>query len=164
MNQLGKYSLIFISSIFLLLLISCGEKQKPLSDENLVQIKLTLENFDPLVHKSFIDLTVENATQPINQQLKVSDSGIVNVNFMASTKKEINFNYDGRNFNLIVSPNENMAVKLEISELLDWSRFKQFQVEGVNSETNTLLMAHSHYMDSLIQSATIAAAKDGTYS
>ncbi|WP_437395268.1 TlpA family protein disulfide reductase [Flagellimonas lutimaris] len=164
MKQLRTYSLLFIFSIFLLFLISCGEKQKKSGDENLVQIKLKLENFDPLEHKSFIDLTVENATQPINQQLKVSDSGTVNVNFITTTKKEINFNYDGRNFNLIVSPNENIVINVEINELLDWSRFKQFEVDGVNSETNTLLMAHSHYMDSLIQSATTAGAKDGTYS
>tara|TARA_R110002074_G_scaffold149035_4_gene301204 strand:+ start:27879 stop:29366 length:1488 start_codon:yes stop_codon:yes gene_type:complete len=162
MKQATTNSLLFIFSIFLL--ISCAEEPKSSGIENLVQIELKLENFDPSVHKSFIDLTVENATQPIKQQLKVSDSGTVNVNYISSSKKEINFNYDYRNFNLIVSPNENIEIKLEINELLDWSRFKHFEVGGINRKTNTLLMAHSHYMDSLMQSATVAGARDGTYS
>ena len=125
---------------------------------------MKLENFNPSEHKSFIDLTVESALDPMKQQLKISDSGIVNVNFISKISKEINFNYDYRNFNLIVSPNEEIEIDLKIDELLDWSKFENFKVGGLNSEINTLIISNTSYIDSLIQTATSAGARDGTCS
>lgn len=146
-----------------MLLTSCNEKESINKVENLTEINLNFKDYKPNEHKSFIDLKIENDINPIEQQLKISDSGTVVYNFINDKKRELVFNYENREFSLIISPNEKLNVELTIEKLLDWkSKFKGFNVtSGVNRETNNLILANTSYLDSLIKQAPGGFSNDG---
>ena len=83
-------------------LTSCQEKQTENQIENYTEVNLNFRDYEPSEHKSFIDLKIENGMNPIQQQLKISDSGTVFYNFINEKKRELVFNYENREFSLII--------------------------------------------------------------
>jgi thiol-disulfide isomerase/thioredoxin len=146
-----------------MLLISCQEKGTENRVENYTEINLSFSDYKPSEHKSFIDLKIENGINPIEQQLKISDSGTVSYNFINDKKRELVFNYENREFSLIISPNEELNAELNIAELTDWkSKFKNFKItSGQNKTTNNLILANTSYLDSLIKQAPDGFSNDG---
>lgn len=114
-----------------ILLISCDEKESISKVENLTEISLNFKDYNPNKHKSFIDLKIENGVNPIEQQLKISDSGTVVYNFINDKKRELVFNYENREFSLVISPNEKLKAEFKIEQLVDskskWEVLKLFQ-------------------------------------
>ncbi len=163
MKQTMRIQFYFL--IPLIFLSSCQEKKSENIVENYTEIKLNFKDYEPSEHKSFIDLKIENGINPIEQQLKISDSGTVSYNFINDKKRELIFNYENREFSLIISPNEQLNAELNISELTDWkSKFKTFKViSGQNKLTNNLILANTFFIDSLINEATSAFSNDGKY-
>jgi len=147
----------------LILLTSCNQKETNKRTENLTEINLNFSDYNPSQHKSFIDLKIENAINPIEQQLKISDSGTVSYTFINDRKKELIFNYENREFSMIASPNEKINTNLNIAELLDWkNKWKNFKVTtGKNKETNNLILSNTGYIDSLIKQAPDGFSNDG---
>lgn len=142
---------------------SCQENETETRIENYTEINLNFSDFSPSEHKSFIDLKIENGINPIEQQLKISDSGVASYNFINDKKRELVFNYENREFSLIVSPNEELNVELIIAELTDWkSKLKGFKINsGQNKITNNLIVRNTSYIDSLIQQAPGGFSNDG---
>lgn len=153
----------FYFLISLIFLTSCQEKETENAIENYTEINLNFNDYEPSKHKSFIDLKIENGISPIEQQLKISDSGTVSYNFINEKKRELVFNYENREFSLIVSPNEKINAELNIAELTDWeSKFKNFKItSGQNKTTNNLILANTSYLDSLIKQAPDGFSNDG---
>ncbi len=87
--------------------------------QNFTEITLFLKDYYPDQHKSFIDVTIENKVAPIRRQLKISDSGYVNFNYVSKDTKEIVFNYENREFSLIAAPGDNISLALQPSEWLN---------------------------------------------
>lgn len=156
-----KKSLYFL--VTLILFISCDAKESISKVENLTEINLNFKDYQPNQHKNFINLKIENGLNPIEQQLKISDSGTVVYNFINEKRRELVFNYESRVFSLIISPNEKLNAELTIEELLDWkSKFKNFKVtSGTNRKTNNLILANRSYLDSLIKLAPDGFSNDG---
>lgn len=156
-----RTSLYFL--ILLMSLTSCNEKEAEKRIKNYTVVKLNFSDYEPSEHKSFIDLKIENGINPIEQQLKISDSGIVSYNFINDKKRELIFNYESREFSLIISPNEELNAELTIAELTDWkSKFKGFKTtSGENKITNNLILANTSYLDSLIRQAPDGFSNDG---
>ncbi|MDL5515002.1 hypothetical protein QSE00_24545 [Arenibacter sp. M-2] len=146
-----------------ILLISCDEKESTSKVENLTEISLDFTDYNPSKHKSFIDLKIENGVNPIEQQLKISDSGTVVYNFINDKKRELVFNYENREFSLIISPNEKLKVELKTEQLVDpKSKWEDFEViSGLNKETNNLILSNTFYLDSLIKLAPNGFSNDG---
>jgi thiol-disulfide isomerase/thioredoxin len=144
-------------------LTSCKEKETENRVENYTEVNLNFSDYEPSEHKSFIDLKIENGINPIEQQLKISDSGTVFYNFINEKKRELIFNYENREFSLIVSPNEKLNAELTIAELTDWkSKFNGFKTtSGENRVTNNLILANTSYLDSLIKQAPDGFSNDG---
>lgn len=153
----------FYFLISLLFFTSCQEKATANHVENHTEINLNFSDYEPSKHKSFIDLKIENGINPIEQQLKISDSGTVSYNFINEKKRELVFNYENREFSLIISPNEKLNAELNIAELTDWqSKFKGFKVtSGTNQITNNLILNNTSYLDSLIKQAPDGYTNDG---
>tara|TARA_R110002167_G_C12648712_1_gene648984 strand:- start:239 stop:1738 length:1500 start_codon:yes stop_codon:yes gene_type:complete len=153
----------FYFLISLLFLTSCQEKETENQVENYTEVNLNFNDFEPSEHKSFIDLKIENGINPIEQQLKISDSGTVSYNFINEKKRELVFNYEEREFSLIVSPNEKLNAELTIAELTDWkSNFNGFKItSGKNEITNNLIINNTSYIDSLIKQAPDGSTNDG---
>jgi thiol-disulfide isomerase/thioredoxin len=149
--------------ISLMLFTSCQEKEIENRVENYTEIYLNFNDYKPSEHKSFIDLKIENGINPIEQQLKISDSGTVSYNFINDKKREIVFNYENREFSLIISPNEELNAELTIAELTDWkSKFNGFKItSGENKITNNLILTNTSYIDSLIKQAPDGFSNDG---
>lgn len=157
-----KQFYILLSLIFL---VSCNKNENEtlnvkVSNDNISEVNLTLKDYDPKKNKNFIDIKIENLISPIERQLKISEDGIVNYTFLNNSKKEIIFNYDSRKFSLIISPSEKIDVKLKISELLNWSKFKNVEVSGTNQVTNQLILINTPYLDSLIKQSISHSVKD----
>ncbi|WP_396596288.1 TlpA family protein disulfide reductase [Dokdonia sp. R86516] len=154
---------LFSLLILFIFLTSCKEKETENRVKNYTEVNLNFRDYDPSEHKSFIDLKIENGINPIEQQLKISDSGTVSYNFINEKKRELVFNYENREFSLIVSPNEELNAELTIAELTDWqSKFNGFKItSGVNEVTNNLILAHISYIDSLITQAPDGFSNDG---
>lgn len=144
-------------------LTSCKEKKTENRVENYTEVNLNFSDYEPSEHKSFIDLKIENGINPIEQQLKISDSGTVFYNFINEKKRELIFNYENREFSLIVSPNEKLNAELTIAELTDWkSKFNGFKTtSGENRVTNNLILENTSYIDSLIKQAPDGFSNDG---
>ena len=155
--------ILFFLLILLIFLTSCKEKETENRVENYTEVNLNFSDYEPSEHKSFIDLKIENGINPIEQQLKISDSGTVSYNFINEKKRELVFNYENREFSLIVSPNEELNAELTIAELTDWeSKFKGFKIiSGVNEVTNNLILTNTSYIDSLITQAPDGFSNDG---
>jgi thiol-disulfide isomerase/thioredoxin len=143
-------------------LTSCQKKETENRVENYTEINLNFKDFKPSEHKSFIDLKIENGVNPIEQQLKISDSGTVSYNFINDKKRELVFKYENRDFSLIISPNEKLNAELTIAELTDWkSKFKGFKVtSGENKQTNNLILANAPLIDSLLEESTSSFSKN----
>jgi thiol-disulfide isomerase/thioredoxin len=156
----------FYFLISLIFLTSCQEKESKNAIENYTEINLNFKDYEPSKHKSFIDLKIENGISPIEQQLKISDSGTVSYNFINEKKRELVFNYENREISLIVSPNEKINAELNIAELTDWkSKFENFKItSGQNKTTNNLILANTSYLDSLINQASSGFSNNGTVS
>lgn len=144
-------------------LTSCQEKETENRVENYTEVNLNFSDYKPSEHKSFIDLKIENGISSIEQQLKISNSGTVSHNFINDKKRELVFNYENREFSLIISPNEEINAELNIAELTDWkSKFKNFKItSGQNKTTNNLILANTSYLDSLIKQAPDGFSNDG---
>lgn len=144
-------------------LTSCQEKETENRVENYTEVNLTFKDYESSEHKNFIDLKIENGVNPIEQQLKISDSGIVSYNFINDKKRELVFNYENKEFSLIISPNETLNAELTIAELTDWkSKFKGFKVtSGQNKQTNNLILANTSLIDSLLEEGTSGFSNDG---
>lgn len=144
-------------------LTSCKETETENRVENYTEVNLNFSDYEPSEHKSFIDLKIENGINPIEQQLKISDSGTVFYNFINEKKRELVFNYENSEFSLIVSPNEKLNAELTIAELTDWkSKFNGFKTtSGENRVTNNLILANTSYLDSLIKQAPDGFSNDG---
>lgn len=144
-------------------LTSCKEKETENRVENYTEVNLNFSDYERSEHKSFIDLKIENGINPIEQQLKISDSGTVFYNFINEKKRELVFNYENSEFSLIVSPNEKLNAELTIAELTDWkSKFNGFKTtSGENRVTNNLILANTSYLDSLIKQAPDGFSNDG---
>ncbi|MEL0653335.1 TlpA disulfide reductase family protein [Algibacter sp. TI.3.09] len=162
---------LFYFLLTLTFLISCNEKKstdntKSVKSEQITssptKIILNIKGYNPSEHKKYIDILIVTALEPIKEQLKISDDGNVNYVFLTQSKKEIIFDYDSRTFSLIVSPNEEIFVDLNITELLNWSKFKSFKVSGTNKITNNLILANANFIDSLTKQSTNAYVKDIT--
>jgi len=108
------------------------------------QISLRLIGYDKSFHKGFIDLTIENKILPIAAQLEISDSGMVYFNFLNDRKREIMFRYVDINFNMILSPGENLVAEVKVEELLSHD-LKTVRTQGENSKTNKLILSHMDY-------------------
>ena len=149
--------------ILIIFLTSCQEKETKNSIENYTVVNLDFKDYKPSEHKSFIDLKIENGINPIEQQLKISDSGTVSYNFINDKKRELVFNYENREFSLLVSPNEEVNAVLTIAELTDRkSKFNGFNINsGENKITNNLILANTDYIDSLIKQAPDGFSNDG---
>ena len=74
--------------IFLIVSVSCKTIGLNATQDNLTEINLHLKGFNPTEHKSFIDVKIENAINPISKQLKISETGVVSFNFSNFSKKE----------------------------------------------------------------------------
>tara|TARA_R110002073_G_scaffold142839_2_gene294718 strand:+ start:54 stop:1490 length:1437 start_codon:yes stop_codon:yes gene_type:complete len=146
-----------------MILTSCQEKETENRVENYTEVNLNFGDYEPSEHKSFIDLKIENGINPIEQQLKISDSGTVSYNFINDKKRELIFNYENREFSLIISPDEKLNAELTIAELTDWkSKFNGFKItSGENKITNNLILANTSYLDSLIKQAPGGFSNDG---
>jgi thiol-disulfide isomerase/thioredoxin len=144
-------------------LTSCQEKETENQVENYTEVNLNFNDFEPNEHKIFIDLKIENGINPIEQQLKISDNGTVSYNFFNEKKRELVFNYENKEFSLIVSPNEKLNAELTIAELTDWkSKFNGFKItSGKNKITNNLILTNTFYLDSLIKQAPDGFSNDG---
>src|SRR5690606_34857771 len=144
-NQMNK---ALYPMIILLILFSCktAEKEDANRIENLVEMSLYLEGYDPSKHKGFIDLIIENSINPIKRQLRISDDGVVTYNFINPKKRELIFDYEDGAFSLIASPNDEIEIHLDIEELLDGAKFEQFEIAGKNRATNELIMANTYYL------------------
>jgi thiol-disulfide isomerase/thioredoxin len=153
----------FYILISLMFLTSCKETETENRVENYTEVNLNFSDYEPSEHKSFIDLKIENGINPIEQQLKISDSGTVFYNFINEKKRELVFNYENNEFSLIVSPNEKLNAELTIAELTDWkSKFNGFKTtSGENRVTNNLILANTSYLDSLIKQAPDGFSNDG---
>jgi thiol-disulfide isomerase/thioredoxin len=153
----------FYILISLMFLTSCKETETENRVENYTEVNLNFSDYEPSEHKSFIDLKIENGINPIEQQLKISDSGTVFYNFINEKKRELVFNYENSEFSLIVSPNEKLNAELTIAELTDWkSKFNGFKTtSGENRVTNNLILANTSYLDSLIKQAPDGFSNDG---
>lgn len=147
----------------LILLNSCNEKEAINKIENLTEVNLNFKDYKPNEHKSFIDLKIENGVNPIEQQLKISDSGTVAYNFINNKKRELVFNYDYREFSLIISPNEKLNAEFTIEQLANFkSKFKGFNItSGTNKETNNLILSNTSFIDSIIKQAPDGFTNDG---
>lgn len=155
-----------------LFVISCNSKKssdstinksnKEASFSSPTEINLTIKNYDSNKHKNYIDILVVTAIEPIKEQLRISDEGIVNYVFLNQKKKEIIFDYDGRSFSLIASADEKVFVELNIEDLLNSSNFKKFKVKGKNKTTNDLILANNFFIDSLVKQSTNPFVKDTT--
>jgi thiol-disulfide isomerase/thioredoxin len=161
MKQTMRIPFYFLIS--LIFLTSCKEKEAENRVENYTQVNLNFSDYKPSEHKSFIDLKIENGINPIAQQLKISDSGTISYNFINEKKRELVFNYENREFSLIVSPNEELNAELKITELTDWkSKFIGFKIiSGENRVTNNLILENTSYLDSLIKQAPDGFSNDG---
>lgn len=148
--------------ISLIFLNSCQEKETKNIIENYTEINLSFKDYNLSNHKSFINLKIENGLNPIEQQLKISDSGTVSYNFINDKKRELIFNYENRELNLIISPNEHLNAELSIAEFTNWeSKFETFKVNsGQNKLTNNLIISNTFFIDSLINEATSAFNND----
>src|SRR5690606_9397237 len=141
--------------LFVIILSSaCHRIEQANRINNHTEINLKFKDFNPNEHKSFIDLKIENGINLIVQQLKISDSGTVNYNFINPEKTELIFNYENKEFSLIASPNEKLTAEIMLTELLDGPKFKTFNVSGENELTNNLILGNTFYLDSLIQQST----------
>src|SRR5690606_21133961 len=141
--------------LFVIILLSaCHQKEQGNKINNHIEINLKFKDFNPIEHKGFIDLIIENGINPIVQQLKISDSGTVIYNFINPEKIELIFQYENKEFSLIASPNENLSAELMLMELLNGPRFKTFNVVGENELTNNLILSNTFYLDSLINQST----------
>ncbi|MBD3583411.1 TlpA family protein disulfide reductase [Flavobacterium selenitireducens] len=144
---------LLFASTFWFLLAGCS-KSKPLLAEAQTakplptQISLRLVGYDKSLHKSFIDLKIENRILPIVTQLKISDSGHINFNFLSDRKREIQFRYVSMDFNMILSPGENLVAEINIDELLN-RHLQTVRVQGDNNKTNELLLRHVQYFEDL---------------
>ncbi|SHG59801.1 Thiol-disulfide isomerase or thioredoxin [Salegentibacter echinorum] len=152
----------FYFLLCLILLISCDKMESESTIKNLTEIHLNFKDYNPNEHKGFIDLKIENAINPIEQQLKISDSGTVTYSFINDKKREVIFNYENREFSLIISPSEKVKAELTIEQLVDWkSKFTGFNVvSGTNRGTNNLILANTSYLDSLIKQAPDGFSRD----
>jgi thiol-disulfide isomerase/thioredoxin len=150
----------FYLLLILIFLTSCKKKETENPTRNISEINLMLLDYNPEKHKKYIDIKIENLISPIEEQLKISDDGIVNYVFINKEKKEIILDYDSRMFSLIIDPNEKVNVELNVSELLNWSRFKKFKITGNNKATNALIIASTFYLDSLIRQSTNPFVRD----
>lgn len=161
MKKIMRITFYFLIS--LMFVTSCQEKETENRVENFTEVNLKFIDYEPSEHKSFIDLIIENEINPIEQQLKISDSGTVSYNFINEKKRELVFNYENREFSLIVSPNEKLNAELTIAELTDWkSKFNSFKTtSGENKVTNNLILANTSYLDSLIKQAPDGFSNDG---
>ncbi|WP_418603067.1 TlpA family protein disulfide reductase [Hwangdonia sp.] len=162
---------IFYFLLTLTFLTSCNEKKtndytKSAKSTQVTssptKIILSIKGYNPSEHKKYIDIQIITSLKPIREQLKISDDGTVNYVFLNQNKKEIIFDYDSRTFSLIVSPNEEVLVDLNIKELLNWSKFKNPKISGTNKTTNNLILANASFIDSLIKQSTNAFVKDST--
>lgn len=144
--------LIFSASF----LAFCVEDTTMLNTNDISSINIHFEDYDPLLHKSFLDIKVENGINPIQQQLKISEDGKAEYNFINNKTRELILNYENREFSLIISKNEKINLRLTVAELTNWqSKFADFEVtSGQNRETNNLILMNATYLDSLNQSAS----------
>lgn len=156
----NNFYILFI----LLSFISCTNKEKSFVEENLVEINLIFTDFNQNEHKWFIDIQIENSIFPIKKQLRISDSGTVNYNFVSSKTKEIVFKYEHNSITFIASPGESLIAELKISELSSSAKFKEFNVSGINKKTNSLILLNTFYVDSLIKLSTNAFVSDNSLS
>jgi len=161
MKQTMRITFYFLIPI--MFFTSCEEKETGNAVENYTEVNLNFSDFEPNEHKSFIDLKIENGINPIEQQLKISDSGTISYNFINEKKRELVFNYENREFSLIVSPNEKLNAELNIAELTNWkSKFNGFKItSGKNKITNNLILSNTSYIDSLIKQAPDGFSNDG---
>lgn len=159
MKQITRFHFL----VSLVLFTSCKEKEIETQIENYTEVNLRFSDYDPIEDKSFIDLKIENGVNPIKQQLKISDSGTVSYNFINIKKRELVFNYENKEFSLIVSPNEKLNAELNIAGLTDRNlKFNSFEAtSGINKVTNNLIFQNSSYIDSLIRQATDGFSNDG---
>lgn len=152
------FHLLFI----IIFLTSCHKKEVENTAEYFSEINLLLKEYNPEKNKSFIDIKIENLISPIEEQLKISDDGRINYVFLNKKKKEIIIDYNNRKFALIISPSEKINLEINISELLNWSRFKDIKVSGINKITNRLILLNKSYLDSLIKQSTSPFLNDST--
>jgi thiol-disulfide isomerase/thioredoxin len=151
--------------VILVTLFSCKKEEKENLNEieNLTGINLHFKGYNPFIHKRFIDLTIENSINPIKKQLSISDSGIVSYNFINPKKTELVFQYDmNGEFSLIASPNEEIEGHLNFKDLLEGSKFSEFEITGTNQAVNELILANTIYLDSLIKTSSPYFTRNGS--
>ncbi|MEM6717776.1 MAG: TlpA disulfide reductase family protein [Bacteroidota bacterium] len=157
------------NSLFILfiatMLFSCDDK-KSVTDTaankvvNPTEVELILKDYNPDVHKNFINILIVDDIKSITKQLKISDDGIVNYFPAIQNKKELLISYDDREFSQIISPGEKLIISVRIEEFLNWSKFENFKVEGIHKETNHALLKHTFFINNLLKKSTSAFSVD----
>ena len=150
--------ILFSLILLFILLFSCNQDERGNKSKSFSEIHLDFKDYDHTSHKSFIDLKIENGIDPILEQLKITDSGTVYYNFINDRKREIILNYENRELSLVISPGDKLKAELRISEFIDWqSKFNKSKItDGINRETNNLILTNTFFLDSLIQKAPSA--------
>jgi thiol-disulfide isomerase/thioredoxin len=151
--------------IFTFFFVSCEQKKSKNMVKNISIINIAFNDYNPSEHKCFISLTIENNINPIQEQLKISDDGTLSFNFINTKKRELIFNYENREFSVLISPNEEINAEMKISELVDWnSNFDSFKVNsGENNETNNLLIEYTSLIDKIIASKPVSFTNKNDY-
>ncbi len=163
MRQLKVSHIILITY---LLLSSCEQEHEKNLASNLAQINLEFLDYNKNLHKSFLDITIENGVAPIKEQLKIDDNGTASYSFINDKTREILISFEHRKFSQFISPGEALNAELVINELLEYKSNLTHSkiVSGANIETNNLILNYTYTLDSLINNSTAGTSNNGTVS
>ena len=154
---------VFLIISSLLMLSSCQDHEIQSRIEGYTEINLKFPDYDPDEHKGFIDIKIENGIRPFQEQLKISDSGLASYSFINDRKREMILNYQNREINLIVSPNDLINAELQITEIVDLGSELEASTitSGSEKRTNNLILHSTKWLDSLIGFAPMGIKQDG---
>ena len=143
-----------LSFLILLIGISCQDKSHLEPEDQLTELSLYFTDFDSDLHKSFVEVKIQNGIDPIIEQLKISDDGRASYYFRNEQNREIVLNYEENEFSLILSPGEKAEVRLQVANLNTMSNYRDFEVvSDVNELTNNYILDYTNYLDSLVATA-----------
>ncbi len=143
-----------LSVLLTVLVLSCSDKQSKRQPAALVsyptEIDIELVGYEPKADANFATIFVEDGIYPIEEQLKISDSGKIHYVFGTERKREIRLKVASRAITLIVSPKEKLAARLDYRQVADWEPLIGFEISGANAKTNSLLLKHTNTFEKMV--------------
>jgi hypothetical protein len=144
----------FLAALVMILSYNSGFSQA------LCRIDIRFVGYDSSRDKGFVDVVIPDLLDPYRQQLAISEGGEFSSTLNILETREIQIEYDEKDFSFIVMPGDDVRLSIDLPDFLLTGKLLNVKISGKLASTNNLILTHSKQIKEWIQLSGNAFAAD----